>query len=276
MNLSHLIASVAKQTITPAVWVIVDDGSVDDTPNIIEKATIKYNWIKCIHIESVGRDLGLHLSTITKEGFDVAERYCTDNRIEYSFVGKIDGDMVLPSYFFKHLIREFEIDHSLGVAGGGTDNLIGNRIVPANMMSLDEPSGGNMLMRKECFRDCGGFPLTLATDAVIKAKARIKGWKTKRFEEIRSMEARDVSAAEGYWKGLEHVGEISYYLCHHPLHVLYWTLVYLFKRPHYTAIAYLFGYFRSVLGGKERIEDLEMREYFKNKWRDKLKFNNYY
>ena len=47
-NLPNLMQSMTAQTIKPALWVIVDDGSTDRTPEIIEKAKEKYDWIKSI------------------------------------------------------------------------------------------------------------------------------------------------------------------------------------------------------------------------------------
>ena len=38
-NLPELIQSVAEQTIKPLLWVIVDDASTDNTPQILEDAS---------------------------------------------------------------------------------------------------------------------------------------------------------------------------------------------------------------------------------------------
>ena len=37
-NIAHTIASMAKQTYLPTKWVIVNDGSVDRTKEIIDEA----------------------------------------------------------------------------------------------------------------------------------------------------------------------------------------------------------------------------------------------
>jgi len=39
------IESVAKQTVLPLKWVIVNDGSTDDTGNIVRRFLGKYPWI---------------------------------------------------------------------------------------------------------------------------------------------------------------------------------------------------------------------------------------
>ena len=40
--------SVTGQTVTPALWVIVDDGSKDQTPAILREYAERFPWIKVI------------------------------------------------------------------------------------------------------------------------------------------------------------------------------------------------------------------------------------
>ena len=58
-NLPNLIQSVVEQTIKPVLWVIVDDGSTDRSPEIIKEAQKKYSWIQSIRLESKSRELGI-------------------------------------------------------------------------------------------------------------------------------------------------------------------------------------------------------------------------
>ena len=47
--LSLTIESVTKQTVLPKRWIIVDDGSSDETGAVAEAAAAKCDWIKVIH-----------------------------------------------------------------------------------------------------------------------------------------------------------------------------------------------------------------------------------
>ena len=40
--------SVAAQSLTPARWVIVDDGSTDDTPQILADYAARHDWITVV------------------------------------------------------------------------------------------------------------------------------------------------------------------------------------------------------------------------------------
>ena len=269
VNLPDLIKSVVAQTVRPVVWVIVDDGSTDDTPNILENAMKTQDWIQSIRLDSAVRDLGLHLAGVVKKGFDYAISYGKENELEYDYLGNLDGDLTLPPTFYENLMVEFEKDHRLGIASGGTKHIIGDRVRYANV-SVNEPSGGHMLIRKECFEECEGIPLSYSIDSVLKAKARIRGWKTRRFEANVATEIRDVHAAEGYWKGFVYSGRSSYYLNINPLHVIARIVMYSFRKPYYIGIAYLTGYLSSVIRRRERINDSELRKYYWNKWKEHL------
>lgn len=265
-NLPKLIESVTLQEIRPIVWVIVDDGSTDDTARITGNAAGKSDWIHALRLIEGRRDLGLHYAKIVKMGFDYAISHCKKMGLEYRYLGNLDGDLTLECTFYENLIKEFERDPELGVASGGTKHIIGDRIKHAKV-SVNEPSGGHMLIRRGCFEECGGIPFTTSVDSVIKAKARLRGWKTRRFEENIATEIRDTRAAEGYWKGYILKGKHAYYVNLNPIHVIAGSLICLFKRPGYTGIPYLFGYFTSFISREKQIDDEEVKRYFWNKWK---------
>jgi glycosyltransferase involved in cell wall biosynthesis len=270
-NLSRLIDSISSQTIRPVLWIIMDDGSTDNTPSIIKEAKEKYDWIQSIELKGRKRDLGLHLSGVMKKGFDHAVLYCEERGLEYNFLGNVDGDLTLDKTFFENLMNEFKKDPRLGIASGGTKNIIGSRTVHAKI-SLDEPSGGHMLIRRECFEECGGIPISYSVDSVLKAKARLRGWKTGRFERNIATEIRDVGAAEGYWRGNIIFGKGEYYINYNPIHVLIKGIIYSLRKPHYRGIAYTLGYFSCIIGRKKQTDDDEIKQYFWNKWKKRLRF----
>jgi len=268
-NLPSLIKSILLQTIKPQFWVIVDDGSTDNTPIILKDAQNKYIWIKVLRLEESTRDLGFHLAEVMNKGFEHAISLCKQTGLCYEYIGNVDGDLTIPSSFFGNLIVEFEKDKNLGIASGGTDYTIGNRIVRAKLFE-NEPSGGHMLIRRTCFEDCGGMPITYAADSVLKAKAKIKGWRTRRFEDNIVTEIRDVGNAEGYWNGFVQTGESFYYLNLNPIHAVLKAIIYTFRKPYYGGIAFLSGYIDGVIHRKKQIGDEDIRHYFWNKWKEFL------
>ena len=49
-SLPELARSVVNQAIKPKMWVIVDDGSTDRTPEILRDLALKHNWIQNIRL----------------------------------------------------------------------------------------------------------------------------------------------------------------------------------------------------------------------------------
>lgn len=271
VNLPNIIKSIVNQTIKPLLWVIVDDGSIDDTQTILMRAIKEYNWIHVIRLNEGKRDLGFHYAKIVQLGFDEGIKICKQRKYEIDFFGVVDADIILEGIFFEIFLKEFEKDDTLGIVSGSTKHIIGSRIYHAKG-NVNEPSGGHMLIRKMCFEECGGFPLvTYVPDSVLRAKARLREWKTKRIIENIAIEIRDVNSAEGYWKGYFNKGKSYYYLNFNPIQVFVKIINYSFKNPYYLGIAYFIGYFSSFIKKEKKIEDSKIKEYYWNKWRTKFK-----
>ncbi|MDO8725091.1 MAG: glycosyltransferase family A protein [Candidatus Methanoperedens sp.] len=266
-NLPSLIESVVTQTIRPLLWVIVDDGSIDETKSIIQMAAESYDWIHYIKMPEGERDLGIHYGKIVKTGFDYAISYCLKQGIDYSYLGNLDGDLILIPKYYENLIKEFETDSKLGIASGGTCYIINNKRLYTKV-SIKEPSGGHMVLRKECFEMCNGIPLSYSIDSVLKAKAKLRGWGTRRFEENIVTEIRGAASADGYWRGFVNRGESYYYLNFNPIHVLIKVIQFSFRKPYYIGMAFLTGYIRFALTREKQIEDKEITDYNWNKWNE--------
>jgi len=259
-NLPSTIRSIERQTVKPALWVIVDDGSTDNTPQIIEAAKKKHPWIQSIRLGEGVRDLGMHYSSVCISGLNYAMEYCKRNKIEYEYIGTVDADMKLEKTYFENLIKEFRKDPKLGIASGGTWVRIKGKEIKLQLRE-DIPSGGHRLWRKECFEEAGGYSLTYAVDSVSNIKAKLRGWKVKRFEDYKAVQARMTGSAEGLWKGWKTEGEAMYYLGVHPLFVILRAIRYLFKKPYYIGLAFLVGYLNSYINRKEQIKDEEIKHY---------------
>ena len=259
-NLSNLIQSVVEQTIKPVLWVIVDDGSTDTSPRIIDDATNTYVWVKSVRLKESPRDLTTHYTHVCKSGIDFAIEYCRKHSVQYDYICFIDADMIIRDKdFFKKIIAEFEKDLRLGIASGDIDELGG---VYDEKRRKDTVSGGEMVCRRECFEDIGGFPLVYTPDSVLRVKAKLRGWKTKRFVDVRIIQTRGTSSAEGLWKGFIINGKFDHYLNYNPFIVVAKGLKYCLTRHHYKGVAYLYGYFGSLIQIKEQINDEEIRKYF--------------
>ena len=269
-NLPLLIQSVIKQTIKPILWVIVNDGSTDNTQDILTKTNEKYKWIHIIRLEEGKRDVGFHLSSMMKNAFDFTVGLCGRKGINYEYLGNIDGDISIEPAFFEKLIKEFEKDPNLGIAGSGTCYLKKNRIIQPQL-NPDEPSGGDILIKRKCFEDCGGILVSCCWDSVLKVKARLRGYKTRRFESIKAFESRDFGEIEG-WRRYIHKGRSDYHLNNSLIYVIFKSISLLFKYPYFIGFMYSLGYFKALIRRENQIDDVEIKNYYRTKWKILLKY----
>ena len=83
--------SVVNQTVPPDLWVIVDDGSTDATPQILAEYAARYPFIQVIQRQNRGmRRVGGGVVEAFYEGWAVAEPY------HHDFLTKLDMDQPYP------------------------------------------------------------------------------------------------------------------------------------------------------------------------------------
>ena len=106
--------------------------------------------------------------------------------------------------------------------------------------------------------------VTYAPDSVSNVKAKLRGWDTRSFDKYKIVSTRALGSAEGYWKEYKGFGMYNYYVGSGIIFAILKGLRYSFARPYYIGIAYLYGYFSWLLQRKRRIEDKEIRDYYRN------------
>jgi poly-beta-1,6-N-acetyl-D-glucosamine synthase len=199
------IKALSKQTIRPAEWIIVDDGSCDRTPQIIEAACKEFDWI--VHLR-INRDAARKLGLAEIRAFDAGYKFASDH--EYGFVVKLDGDVDLPHDYFEQMIARFQERDKLGIASGMYLEQRNDKW-ETTKMPLYHAAGAAKMVRTQCFKDIGGFPLFPGWDTADEIKAWAKGWETRHFPEIQFHHLKPEGSLQGPATHILH-GEI-YYVC---------------------------------------------------------------
>lgn len=278
-NLPTLAECIIDQTILPKVWVIVDDSSTDKTHEIIENIRKRYSWIY-VKTRNESSEYGhLSFAVSVKLGYEYAKKICKKNKIDYDYVAKIDADVMLPDDYFEKLMGKFEKNSKLGVACGAPhivkkelwkpfkDFLVDGRNtndVVKRIWYIPNEFPDERLYKKECLDEIGAFPITYAPDSIMHAKAKLRGWETKLIEDTECYLMRKTSSGRGLWNGFKTNGYVKYYLNYHPAVILLNALYELTKKPHYHAFPYILGYFSSFVKREEKIDDQEIRNYFRH------------
>lgn len=258
-----MIESVVGQKVTPVLWIIVDDGSTDATPQILECFKAKYSWIQSIKLPPRPRDITFHYSYVCKQGFDYALEYSREKGIEYDYIGLLDADTVLEENYFGKLMSEFEENSSLGIASGGIyykeDDRLSREVSDKNL-----PRGTGRLWRKACFIETEGYQIEPSPDSISNTKAFLRGWQLRQYADVIEIQKRKTSAGEGLWKGYVKNGWMAYYVDKSLSMVLFNALYRSLKPPYYTGIAYFYGYLSSAIKREKKIQDTEIRTYYKS------------
>jgi poly-beta-1,6-N-acetyl-D-glucosamine synthase len=267
--LQQTIDSVVAQTIRPAKWIIVNDGSADGTAELIEAAAGRHDWIHGVHRPDRG---------VRKAGGGVMEAFYAGYDLlgdqPWDYIVKLDGDLIFANDYFERCLRHFEADPKLGI-GGGTIHV--QRPSGTQVEAPNEPAfhvrGPTKIYRRACWQAIGGLVRATGWDTVDQLKANMLGWTTQSFPEIPLVHLRETGMAYGAWKDWVKNGRANYLTGYHPLFMLFKCAKRLLIRPNVIAALALFtGYFGASLRHEERAADAELIKYVHRQQLNRLLF----
>lgn len=261
--LQRTIDSMIAQTARPTQWIIVDDGSKDDTVHIAEAAAAQHDWIR-VHIRADRgvRKVGGGVVDAFNEGLSLV------NMHDYEFLCKFDGDLEFGPRYFAGLYEKFAASPKLGTASGKSWIRVGNHLVPER--TGDEFSQGQTkLYRTQCFREIGGFVTEVMWDGIDCHRCRMLGWEARSFhdEELRFIHLRPMgSSFKSIFHGRVRWGRGQYFMGTHPLYALAIAGYRMWERPFILGgFCILSGYFGAMLRGARRYEDGAFRTHL-HRW----------
>jgi len=257
--LPRVIKSVASQTILPVEWVVVNDGSTDDTGVILQEAAKKYKWITYVHKPDRGvRSVGPGVVETFYYGF---ERMKTK---DYDFIAKMDGDLEFGPRYVETLLSYFEKDKYLGSASGKVFHPIGDNKFVEERIADEMTSGAFNFYRRQAFEDIGGFVNEVMWDGIAYHRARICGWRTRSFhhENLKIIHKRLMgSSHKSILHGRLRWGRGQYFMGTHPLYILAVASYRMFERPFILGgLGILSGYIIAAIKRLDRYDDENFRK----------------
>ncbi len=234
------IKSMIHQTVLPVKWVIVDDGSTDQTPAIVSRYLPQYSWMQMVQLPQ-RRDRSFAAKVVA---FDAG--YEQVQGLNYEVIGNLDADLSFGTDYCEFLLKRFKADSRLGVAGTVFEE-DGYSSERQSFEGQSHVAGGCQLFRRECFDEIGGFIANKAggVDWIAVTSARMRGWKTRAFREKTFFHYRHLGSAErSILAAIFSYGEKDYYLGGHPVWELFRVAYRTTQRPYVMAGAALAaGYF---------------------------------
>jgi poly-beta-1,6-N-acetyl-D-glucosamine synthase len=260
-HIRRTLETVAGQSVQPALWIVVDDGSTDETPAILAEYAARLPFLRVLRrLDRGGRSVGpgvIEAFYAGLEGVDLAA---------YDYVCKLDVDLDLPPRYFELLMRRMEAEPRLGTTSGKpwfvhprTGGLVPE--ICGNEMSV----GMTKFYRVACFREIGGFVRQVMWDGIDCHRARMLGWLAESVDEepLRFVHLRPMGASQkGIWTGRVRSGFGHYFMGTAPLYFLAMAVYRLPKHPVLVgSIAQVWGYASSAWKRLPRYEEPGFRRF---------------
>ena len=256
--LQGTIDCLVAQKLKPVEWLLVDDGSTDNTYAIAERASQLYPWIRVIKRQNRGvRAVGPGVVEAYYFGYDQIQTK------EYDYICKMDGDIEIGPDYFSTLVEYFEKDPQLGACSGKIFIEEEGRLVEER--ANDEMVAGMVnFYRRQCFEAIGGFVRQVHWDGIAYHKARITGWRTRsvRRKELDIIHKRLMgSSHQSIWHGRMRWGRGQYFMGTHPIYIIPMGIYRMAEKPFIIGgLGIICGYFKAMLEGMTRYEEPGFRE----------------
>jgi glycosyltransferase involved in cell wall biosynthesis len=261
--IEHTLRSVCAQTVRPERWLIVNDGSSDNTAAIVGRYQKKHSWINLIENETKleKRLSGSKVIRAFYRGYNTLANH------DYDFIVKLDADLVLPENYFEKVATAFRENQIIGLCGGYCATKQNGRVVK-DRTAKDHIRGAIKAYRRQCFEDIGGIKPVLGWDGIDEMSAMYLGWQIKQLP----LQVIHLRATRKEYKPLQHRfhAGMAYYrtgygLCVTLLKSSFWAM----RRPYVLGgVVFLAGFIAAFVRAEKQIGDKDLRRFFR-----KFKYN---
>lgn len=260
-HLERTIRAVAGQTRRPDLWLIVDDGSTDATPEILGRVSGELPFIRVLRAPPQAAENGADRLALAAEARAFNWALGGLDLDAYTHIGKLDADVELPAEYFERLLEQFEREPMLGIAGGGLLER-GRSGWSLTKVPAYHVRGALKLYSRECFKAIGGIEERLGWDTIDETCARMHGYATRSIVGLTARHHRPVATRGGTLRGRARHGQCAYVLRYPAWWVLLRSLKVTAQRPIVASgIAFLYGYFRALLRHDDRVDDERFRSF---------------
>lgn len=265
--IANTIISVISQSIKPVKWVVVSDGSTDDTDAIVEKYAADNPFIHLLkRAGDPRRNFGSQVRAIQAGGALL-------EGVDYDYFGNLDADISFGPDYYERVLAKFRLNPKLGLAGGFVHEEVDNQFRSRKFNSGNSVPHAIQFFRRGCYEDVGGYiPLKYGgPDWHAEVTARMKGWEVRSFPEIKVFHHRRTLGADGVLIGGYRQGLMDYSLGSSALFEILKCLIRVRNRPYVLyAACRLAGFAAACLKREQRIVSREFVSYLQGEQRARL------
>ena len=258
-NLRRLADSMLAQTVRPVRWVIVENGSSDDTAEVAAGLAAEHDWIRVLQTEATA-------------GYDRTSPYMRAWHAGVDSLGargdvvvKLDADVSFEPDFFAGILAAFDADDRLGIASGSClewrDGVWREWVLPG-----DAVWGPTRSYRRACLDVVLPLDDSVGYAAIDVTKAQLAGFHVRAIRELPFKHHRPEGTGEGSkWRSWVREGEAAHYVGYRPTFVV-GRCPYRLRKDK-TAAALVVGFAGAVLRRRPVLEDPAVRAALRHRQR---------
>ena len=176
--ISLTLQSLVEQTVLPTKIVVVNDNSTDKTEDVVNSFVSKYPFISLVNKTSDAIHLpGSKVIQAFQKGLETLDE-------NYDILVKADSDLIFPSNYFETIIKHFQSDERIGMAGGFCYIEKNEDWILENLTDKDHIRGALKAYRKETFKQIGGLKPNMGWDTVDELLCKFYNWKVVTDESL--------------------------------------------------------------------------------------------
>ena len=177
----RIIQAVASQSVLPARWLIIDDGSTDGTSDVVAASGGALDFLRCVRRNRANGSRDFHAKS---EALHLAWQHLEG--LAFDYVGVLDADTEVSPDYYERVIALLERDRQLGVAGGWVWEAAGDEFQPRLSNRERSVQGGSQVFRRACFEAIGGIPPLRCggEDTLAEVYAEMRGWTVRAYQQI--------------------------------------------------------------------------------------------
>ncbi len=246
-RLPGIASCMIDQVLRPQEWIIVDNGSTDETLAVATELAEQHSWITVLEVAG---------EAVPTRGGPVVRSFhagLAKLRDPADIVVKLDADVSFDSDYFSVLLEGFSRDPSLGIAGGTSLERAPDGSWAPSRLTANHVRGSVRAYRWACLQQVTPLEERMGWDGIDELKAQVRGWRTRTLVDLSYYHYRVMGAREHGWLKWSRQGDMAHFMGYRVSYLLARTAYHMRREPN--AAAMLWGFALATLRRKPRCSE---------------------
>jgi len=258
-NLTRLADSLISQAWRPSAWIVVDNGSTDETERVVRELAQEHDWIRFLSIEGEKTHARGRASV---RAFNAGVHGIAG---DFDLITNLDADVSFGPDYFDALRDAFGARPKLGIASGLCYEPAAERGWLPVFVTYPNLRGASRSYRQACLLELLPLEERLGWDGIDSVRANIRGWETATIPTLSYFHHRPTGARDrSRFSGWAEEGSVSYYMWYRPSYLVARTLYHVVGDRDPASAGLAWGYGRAALRRDPRHAEPGFREFVRS------------